>query len=125
LLDGRLEFAGDCAADDGPLELETRAARPRFEFHPHLAELAAAARLLLMPVGAIALARDSFAIGNAWRFKVSFDAGLLLEAVNGHVQMRVAQSSQNRLANFRISPHAQRRVLLDEPMHAHADLFLF
>src|SRR3546814_10175454 len=70
----RQELAGDGAALDLVDELEAATARQRLDAQEHLAELAGAAGLLLVPVVALGLRGPGFALGDARRARGDIDA---------------------------------------------------
>src|SRR3974390_1062941 len=75
-LHGRNELIGNRAALDRILEFEARASRQRLESQGEFAELAGAAGLLLVPMMALRLAHDCFAVRHAWRARLDLDLEL-------------------------------------------------
>ena len=73
LLDRRDELVRDRAALHLVDELEALAARQRLDLEEHLAELAGAAGLLLVPAVAFGARRDGLAVGDRGRPRVELD----------------------------------------------------
>src|SRR3546814_5106772 len=93
----RQELAGDGAALDLVDELEDATARQRLDAQEHLAELAGAAGLLLVPVVALCLRGHGFAVGDARRARGDIDAIALLQPVEVHAQVQVGQAADHGL----------------------------
>ena len=110
------EVAGDGAADglvDEPILVTIL---KLLHGEVHLAVLAAAARLLLVLVMAVALARHSLAVGYFRRVQLDAHVAHLLHHVHHHVQMHVAQPLDNGFARLRIALRTQRLVLLKQTL---------
>ena len=93
-------------------ELEALAARQRLEPQVHLAELAAPAGLLLVPVLALRLALDGLAVGHVRLGQHHLDAEALLQAVDHDLELQVAHAVHQRLLGAGLVVAAERRVLL-------------
>src|SRR4029079_16335350 len=97
LLDRRDIFARDDAALDLVEELETGAALPWDDLHLHFAELAGAARLLLVGVGQLDRLREILAIGDLRSADIGLDLELALHAVDEDLEVELAHSLDDRL----------------------------
>src|SRR6185436_4165156 len=100
LLDRRNILARDVAALDLVDELETSAALAGDNLHLHFAELAGAARLLLVGVGQLDRLREILAIGNLRRTDVRLDLELALHAVNQDLEVELAHPVGDGLAGL-------------------------
>ena len=97
----------------------------RLELEPHVAVLAAAARLLdelALDLGHGSL--DRLAIGDLRRADVRLDAELALHAVDDDLEVQLAHARDDRLARFLVGAHAERRILLRQPVERDAHLLL-
>src|SRR3546814_21157137 len=74
-------------------ELEDATARQGLDAQEHLAELAGAAGLVLVPVVALGLRGHGFAVGDARRARGDIDAIALLQPVEVHAQVQVGQAA--------------------------------
>ena len=124
LLHGRHELVGNHAALGLVDELEARAALARLHAQRHLAELAGAAGLLLVPVKALRLRGDRLAVRNARRARVDLELVLARHPLEDRPQVQVAQRAQHRLVGRRIVLDDDRRVLGDHPVQHVGDPLL-
>src|ERR1043165_1795876 len=97
LLDRRDVLARDVAALDLVDELEARAALAGDDLYLHLAELAGAARLLLVGVGELDRLREILAIGDLRSADVRLDLELALHAVDEDLEVELAHPLDDRL----------------------------
>ena len=75
------------------------------------AELARAARLLLVGVVDVDLLREILAIRHLRRADVGLDLELALHAIDEDLEVELAHPLDDRLARFMIGRHAERRIL--------------
>ena len=109
-LHGRYELRRNHAAHHLVDELETAAPGQGLDTQEHLAELARAAGLLLVPVMTLRLGGDGFPVGDGRQRRGHLDAVLLLYLVECIAQMQFADAEQYRLVHRRYVIEAQRRV---------------
>src|ERR687885_2152774 len=95
LLYGRDELAWDGAADDGVLELEARAAGQRGDLYPRVAELAAAAGLLLVATLRLGGTRDRLHEGHLGRPRLDLDPVAVLDALQRELDVHLGQAGQD------------------------------
>ena len=137
LFDGRHEVAGNHAADDrvDPQEvvglvvvvflqlreirlrgvlLDVRAARQREHADVHFAELAAAARLLLVPIHAFGLGLNRLAERDLRFLGVDFQLVAAREPLADDRQVQFAHAGDHQFLGLRIAIEAERRVFLDD-----------
>src|SRR5262249_57615076 len=102
--------AGD--ADDFLVERETRAARKRLDVEHHVAELAVAARLFLVPAAhrADRLA-DGLAVADARRVPLDRDAVAVGEPLGGDAQVHLALAPDDDPVRLRIVVHPLPGIL--------------
>ncbi len=101
----------DVAALDLVEELEARAALAGDDLDLDLAELAGAARLLLVGVGELDRLREILAIGDLRSADIGLDLELALHAVDEDLEVELAHPLDDRLARFMVGGDAERRVL--------------
>ena len=89
-----------------------------------LGELAGAARLLLVGVGQVDRLREIFAIGDLRRTDIGLDLELALHAVDQDLEVELAHPLDDRLAQFMVGGHAERRILARETIERDAHLLL-
>src|SRR5205823_8995915 len=97
LLDRRNIFLRDVAALDLIEELKASAALAGDDLHLHFAELARAARLLLVGVGELDRLREIFAIGDLRSADIGLDLELALHAVDEDLEVKLAHPLDDRL----------------------------
>ena len=107
LLDRGDEVARDHPADDLVDELEAFAARQRLDLEPAIAELAAAAGLLLVLALRARLALDRLAIRNLRRLELDVDAEFPLEPLDDELHVLLPGSRKDDLPGLGIAVHAQ------------------
>jgi hypothetical protein len=117
---------GHDPACDRVCELEAGTARQRLDLQHHVAELAVAARLLLVAAALLRRLADRLAIGNGRRPAFDRDLVLAFEALHGDAQVHFAVARNHRLAGILLVAQAERRVLVRQPMdrRRHLDLVL-
>ena len=96
----------------------------RLDAQRHLAELAGAAGLLLVPVEALGRRGDRLAIGNARRPRLDLELELARHALEHRAQVQLAQAAQHRLVAVRIVLDDERRILGDHPVQHVGDPLL-
>ena len=119
---GRNQVVGDGAALNLIDEFEARAARQRFDAQIHFAELAGAARLLLVACMPFGLCGDRFAVRNrrcrGFDFKLEVDE----HALENRADMHVGQAADHRFVQNGVVFDDHRRVfglhLLEHFAHA-------
>ena len=124
LLDGRDELPRDRAAEDVVDELEVAAARQRLDLDLAVAELAVAARLLLVPAVRLGGRGDRLAVRNPRRLQVHLDAEAPLQLRDGHFDVQLSLSGEQQFVGLRVARVADTRVFLAQPLHGGADLVL-
>ena len=107
LLDRRDIFLRNVAALDLVEELEARSALAGNDLHLDLAELAGAARLLLVGVGELDRLREILAIGDLRSADVGLDLELALHAVDEDLEVELAHPLDDRLARLMVGRHAE------------------
>ncbi len=110
----RDELPRDDAALDRVDELEAGAARERLDAQEDLAELARAAGLLLVPMVALGRRRDGLAVGDARRRGVDLEAVPVLQPLEQHAQVQLAQAVDDRLVGGGHMLELQARVLVHQ-----------
>ncbi len=88
------------------------------------AELARAARLLLVGVGQLDRLREIFAIGDLRCADIGLDLELTLHAVDQDLEVELAHPLDDRLARFMVGRHAERRILASKAIERDAHLLL-
>ena len=114
LLDRRDELAGDRAALDLVDELEAGAARQRLDAQEHLAELAGAAALLLVPMVALGRRGDRLAVGDPRRPRRHLEAIGLAQPLEQDAQVQLAEAVDDRLVGAGDVLELQAGILVDE-----------
>ena len=84
---------------------------PGVELDLHFAELAGAARLLLVGVGQLDRPREALAVGHLRRADVGLDLELALHAVDQDLEVKLAHPLDDGLARFMVGRDAERGVL--------------
>src|SRR3546814_19771844 len=102
-------FARHVAALDLAEELEARAALAGDDLDLDLAELARAARLLLVGIGQFHRLAEIFAIRHLRRADIRFDLVLTIHAIDHDFEVNIAHSLSDGLARFVIGRNADRR----------------
>ncbi len=85
--------------------------------------LATSPALLLVLPFLFGGATNSLLIRHLGSFQVDIHAKLFREALHNNIQMHVSHTGDNNLLSFRISFHAESRILLQETGQPGADLF--
>src|SRR3546814_113962 len=124
LLDRRNIFLRDVAALDFVLEDHALAAFARLDRELDPAELARAARLLLVGVVDVHLLRERLAIGDLRRADIGLDLEFALHAIDQDLEMELAHPLDDRLAALGIGRYPERRVLAGEAIERDAHLLL-
>src|SRR3546814_5330193 len=101
-------FARHVAALDLAEELEARAALAGDDLDLDLAELARAARLLLVGIGQFHRLAEIFAIRHLRRADIRFDLELTLHAIDQDFEVKLAHSLDDGLARFVIDRKSTR-----------------
>ncbi len=96
----------------------------RLHLEPHVAVLAAAARLLDELAFDFRRLADRFAIRHLRRADVGLDAELALHPVDQDLEVQLAHAGDDRLARFFVGAHAERRVFLRQAIERDAHLLL-
>src|SRR5690606_34960719 len=99
------------------IEAEPRATFAGPHLHDHIAELAVAARLLLVLAALCRGAPDRLAIGGLRTARGNADPELALEPVERHAQVHFALPRQPELPRHRIGAKRERAVFIDQPGH--------
>ena len=86
----------------------------RLDPQVHLAELAGAAGLLLVPAVALRLGGDGLAERNRWRLGVELELVLRRHLLEHGLQVHLAQAAHHRLVGLRVVLDAEARVLGDD-----------
>ncbi|EEF93536.1 hypothetical protein CATMIT_01832, partial [Catenibacterium mitsuokai DSM 15897] len=120
----RQELAGNGAALDLVDELEAAAARQRFDAQEHLAELAGAAGLLLVPVMAFGAAGDGLAVGDARRARLHFHPVLVLEPVQVDAQVQIGQAADHGLVGLGLVLDLEARIFFGQLVQRGGELLL-
>ena len=105
-------------------ELEVAAARQRLELHLAVAELAVAARLLL--VAAVRLDRrvDRLAVRDPRQLQRHLDAEAALQLRDRDLDVRLPLAGEQQLLGLRVAGVADGRVFFLQPVQRRADLLL-
>ena len=109
------EALRDDAADDLVHELVAGVALERLEDDVAVAELAAAAGLLLVAAVAARLLADRLEVRDARLVEVDLDAEAALEPVDGDLDVHLGHAREELLAGLRVAAQLERRVLLAQP----------
>ena len=124
LVDGRAEALRDDAADDLVDELVAGAALDRLQHDVRVAELPAAAGLLLVATVAARLLADRLEVRDARRVEVDLDAEAALEPVDRDLDVHLGHPRHELLAGLRVAAELERRILLAEAPERRRDLLL-
>ena len=116
VLDRGDPLLGHRAAVDLLLEHEAGAARQRLHLDDHVAELAVAARLLLVPALLGHRLADGFAIADGRRVALHLDPEAPLQPRENGVEMLVVDSAQADFVIGVVMLDDQRGILLAEPL---------
>ena len=122
LLHRRDVIARHHAAGDLVLELEAGAARQRPDLHHHVAELAVAAGLLLVPAADRDRFLDGLAIADGRRPRRHRHGKAIGEPLGRHAQVHFALAPDHHLVVLRIVHDGERGVLLGEFGEGRAEL---
>lgn len=123
LVDGGNEAARNLAAHD-LIEEFVAAARIGLDAKPAIAELARAARLLLVATLRFGGLSDGLAIRHAHRHEHRLDAVLLLHASQDGIDLRIAHSGEHGLVGFLAPRDAHSRIVLRNARERRAELVL-
>ncbi len=124
LLDGRDELVGDRAPLDRIDEVEALAALAGPDSQVDLAELAATAGLLLVPVVRLGLAEDRLEVGDLRHVRVHLQLVTVLEPLLDDIQVQVAHPRDHQLVRLGVAADRERRVLVGDLGQADRDLRL-
>ena len=116
------ELARDHAALDRVGERVALAARQRLEAHPAVAELAASARLLLVPPLRLRRRRDRLAVRDAGLLGRHVHVVLPLHALDLDLEVQLAHAARDRLVQLGVELGGEGRVLLVQPRQHLAEL---
>ena len=114
LLDRGDEAAGDRAALDRVHELEAASGLARLDLDVAVAELAAAAGLLLVAAVCLGGLSDRLEVGHLRRVKLDLGAEAALHPLDDHLDVDLRQARDDLLAGLRVAVDVERRVLLFE-----------
>src|SRR5690606_8278685 len=117
------ELTRDRTARDLVFEHEAFA-RSRLDLELDVAELSAAARLLLEDLFALSRDGDRFAVRNLRLTDIRLDAELPLHAVDDDLEVKLAHSGDDRLSGFVVGRNLERGVFLSEAVERDAHLVL-
>src|SRR5690606_19371337 len=98
--------------------------RQRLEADVAVAVLAMAARLLLVLALPFRLLADRLTVRDARRLRRDVDAVLVLQPLDLHVEMQLAEPADDGLTDLRVVAAVERRVLLVQLLQGGADLVL-
>ncbi len=93
----------------------------RLHLDPDVAELAAAAGLLLVPALDVGLAFDRLLVGDLRRLEVDVDVVALLEPLGDDPDVELAVAGDEELGRVRVAIEPDRRVFLDDPVRRRRD----
>ena len=122
LVDGRDVLARDGSAHDGVLEGIAGAARGAFHLDPAVAELAAAAGLLLVASLHLHLALDGFAVGHLRSLQVDVDLEAALGALDGKLDVELAHAGEQDVARLLVVLQLEGDVVVEQLGHGCEDL---
>src|SRR3546814_1439849 len=117
-------FARNVAALDLVEEGDARAAFSGSDADLDAAELARAARLLLVGIVDVDGLRERFAVRHLRRADVRFDLELALHAIDEDVEVKLAHALDDRLARFMVGRHAERGILGGQTVERDTHTFL-
>src|SRR5262249_37075990 len=89
------------------------AARKRVHTNVHLAELPAAAGLLLMPIHPLGIGLNRLAVRNLRWFGIDVELVAAMQALANDLQVQFAHAGRNQFLGLRIAVELKRRILLD------------
>ena len=118
-------FLGHHAAHDRVHELEFFAIRQRLKAHVDHAELAAAARLLLMFAFCLGSGTDGFTVWNARVSKLCFHVGFVLKLCTNNIKVNLAQSGKQYIAGFSVLFKRNGGIFFQQLVEACKHLILF
>src|SRR5579859_1751337 len=124
LLHGRNIFLRDVAALHLVLEDNALATLARLHRELDAAELARAARLLLVGVVDVDLLGERLTVRHLRRADIRFDLELATHAVDEDLEVELAHPLDDRLARFMVGRHAERGILGGETIEREAHLLL-
>ena len=124
LFHGGEEVLGHAAAEHFLGEDHLLALLVGLEADPDIAELAAAAGLLLMTALLLHGLADLFTVGNARGVELGVHAEAGLELAHEHVDLNVARAGDDHLMGLGVVDDGKGRVLFIEAVEAGAELFL-
>ena len=110
------------AADDLFVKLEAAAARQRLDLQHHVAELAVAAGLLLVPAALGDRFADGLLIADRRRLRFDVDAEAVAQPLQRDPQMHLALPPQHDVVGLRVVDHRQRGIFLVQPQQGLAEL---
>src|SRR4029079_12061444 len=114
----------DHAADDLVHELVALALGQRLEHDLAIAELAAAAGLLLVAVSRARLLADRLQVRDMRLVQLDVDTETAAQTVDGHLDVDLAHAREQLVAGLRVAPQDERRVLLGEAAQRRSELLL-
>ena len=123
LLHGGEVVLGHRAAHDLLAELELLGVA-RLKAHPHVAELAVAAGLLLVAALHLHLLADLLAVGHPGLGELGVHAEAALQPGENHVHLHVAGAGDHHLAGFGVVDPVEGQILLVQADEAGGDLVL-
>ncbi len=121
-LDGGNPVLGDGAAKDVVDELDALAALDRLHLDAANAELAVAARLLLVLAFDVGFAADGFTVRDFGWFESEIDMVALVELGDDDFNVLLAGAGQQKFLGLRIAGKAERGIFLQDFMNRDADL---
>jgi len=124
LVDSGDELAGHCTAHNPIDEFVALAELVRLDLEPHVAVLAATARLTHELAFGLDGAADGFAIRDLRLANVGLDLELALHAIDDDFKVQLAHARDDRLTRLGIGVHAERRVFFRETLQRETHLFL-
>ena len=116
LFDRRNPLLGDRPAVDFLFEQEAFAASQRPHLDDHVAELAVAARLLLVAPLLGDRFADRFAVADGRRVRLDLDSVAAAQARGDDLQMLVVDAAQAKLVVGLVMLEDQRRILLEQTL---------
>ena len=117
-----MKFLGIDPPKMSSTNLKSEPARQGLQADPAVAELAVAARLLLVaPVG-LGRGLDRLPVGDLRLLEVDLDLVALAQARDHHLDVELAHAREQHLVGLRVARDAQDRVLLEQPLERGRDL---